>query len=352
MWNDNAEFHAQKWFENLPEEARFTPAAKTIARTIQAVARQHAYHPVRDYLGGLRWDGNARLERWLTTYLKAQDTPYTRAVGARWLISAVARVYKPGCQADYMLVLEGKQGRQKSKALRSLCPDVTWFTDYIPNHANKDAAMQCKGAWIIEDAELRATKTSQQDASKSFQTRRVDKFRPPYGRYTIQSPRHCVMAGTVNPPSDGRYLKDSTGNRRYWPVAVADNIDVENLERDRNQLWAEAVKRFREGMPWWLETAELEAMAEAEQAKRVAINDLHDEVISWLEALPLTGKNLPNQSDVSVTECLNGIFGQERHHSRSDEIKVANILKNNGYRRYRPNREGIPRTPRYRKCGS
>jgi predicted P-loop ATPase len=247
-----------------------------------------------------------------------------------------------------MLVLEGAQGRQKSTALRCLCPDETWFTDYMPNHASKDAAMQCKGAWIIEDAELKATKASRREASKSFQTRRVDKFRLPYGRYTIQSPRHCVIAGTVNPPSDGRYLKDTTGNRRYWPVAVADNIDTDRLVQDRDQLWAEAVKCYRDKMPWHLETPELEALAEAEQAKRVAINDLHGEMIDWLNSLAVEG-TLPNQSDVSVTECLNGIFPDGREHRKSDVDKVAAILKSLGFKRYRPNQKGMPRTPRYRK---
>ena len=353
-WDGNCEYHARVWFECLPHVVRFSPATEVIGSSVEAVARLNRFHSVRDYFNSLHWDGTPRLERWLIIYLKAEDTPYVRAVGPRWIISAVARTFQPGCKADYELVLEGKQGRQKSLALAALCSNPDWFTDHMPAHGSKDAAMQIKGKLIIEDSELAAMSKSKRSASKAFLTRTTDRFRPPYTRHVIEQPRHCIMAGTVNPSAitGGRYLADETGNRRYWPVPVADDIDIEAIKRDRDQLWAEAVKLYRDGHAWWLETDELEALATVEQAKRMAVNDMHDVVIKWLEALEDTNKypldRLPNKDDVSTIDCLNAIYGDGRPHSHANQMKVANIFKHCGYEWYRPHKAGQPRTPRYR----
>jgi predicted P-loop ATPase len=330
-WEDTAEFHARIWFESLPEWVVFSPSRSTIGTTVQAIARKHTFHPVRDYLNSLTFDGEPRS---LTTYLNVPSTAYSEAVCKRWMVSAVTRVFEPGCQADYELVLEGPQGIGKSKALRTLAIHDDWYVGSMPNYQTKDAPMQLKGAWIVEDAELKATTSSHREASKQFMTIGKDKFRPPYGRYVIRQNRHCVMAGTANPPPDGRYLKDTTGNRRYWPLRCMGQINLVALEQDRAQLWAEAVVAYRAGHPRYLETPELEALATAEQAKRLMINDLHDEVLAWISSLPKTGE-LPNQSDVSVSEALAAIVGGKSH-TRSDQMKVAKVFDTLGYQRYRP----------------
>jgi putative DNA primase/helicase len=234
-------------------------------------------HPVRDYLGALAWDGVARIETWACRYLGAEDTAFNRNVGALWLISAVARIFRPGVKAD-MLVLEGPQGARKSTALKILAGE-NWFTDELPDLGSKDAAMHMQGVWIIEIAELDAIGKAEVSRIKAFLTRTTDRFRPPYGRYTIEVPRQCVFAGTVNPDT---YLRDETGNnRRFWPVRCV-TIDIDALARDRDQLWAEAVARFRADAIWWLDTPEVVAAASAEQDKRYQADVWGDLIDHWI----------------------------------------------------------------------
>jgi predicted P-loop ATPase len=200
---------------------------------------------------------------------------------------------------------------------------------------SKDAAMEVAGVWLIEISELDALTKSTNSAIKSFVTRRCDRFRPPYGKH-VEERHRCVFAGTINPSSG--YLKDPTGARRFWPVACG-IIDLDSLRRDRDQLWAEAVARFRAAAPWHLETPELEAMATAEQEARYQFDPWMEPVIAWL-----VGRN-----DVSVTEILLGAIGiPQESWSQTAQNRVADILMKIGFRRYRPGKSGHARTPRYR----
>ncbi|AMN47195.1 hypothetical protein ACG33_08825 [Steroidobacter denitrificans] len=170
-----------------------------------------SFHPIRDYLKRLEWDGKPRLDDWLTTYLQAKGAPeaYLRAVGAKWMIAAIARVIEPGCQADYALVLEGGQGKKKSSALRALAGDEH-FSDSLPGDlSSKDAADHIRGKWIIELPELAQFRKSEIETVKAFITRRVERFRPAFGRFEIEYPRQCVFAGTTN---EDQYLIDDTGD--------------------------------------------------------------------------------------------------------------------------------------------
>jgi putative DNA primase/helicase len=221
---------------------------KTPVRTaLGAVIRDHTFHPVRDYLDGLVWDRTPRLDSWLTYYLGVEPIEnYTGQAGRLWLISAVARIYKPGCLAKYVLILEGKQDLGKSTALAILGGD--WFTDDMASLGSKDSQLQTGNAWIIELAELDSTRHADINQIKAFISRRIDSFRPPYGEHLIEQPRQCVLAGTVNPA--GPYLHDETGAIRFWPV-TATNIDLAALRDARDQLWAEAVSRYKAGERWW-----------------------------------------------------------------------------------------------------
>ena len=211
------------------------------------------------------------------TYLGAEDTPLNRAFGSRWMISAVARIMQPGAKVDHMLILEGPQGAKKSSALKVLA-GAEWFTDELAEIGSKDAAQQMRGIWIIEIAELDAIGRAEVSRIKAFLTRTTDRYRPPYERYVVEVPRQCVFAGSVNPDT---YLRDETGNRRFWPVRCG-RIDLDALRRDRDQLWAEAVARYREGAIWWLDEPELIAEVKAEQDQRYHADAWDSRIDRWL----------------------------------------------------------------------
>jgi putative DNA primase/helicase len=209
-WTDYDDSRATEWLQRH-EVLVTTPVT---AEAVQTVAKENRFHPVRDYLNGLEWDQTSRLDNWLSGYLGVDPTPFTKAVGARWMISAVARIFKPGCQADYTLLLEGPQGIQKSTALQTLA-GADWFTDHISDLGGKDSRIELHGKWVIEFSELASVRRGELERVKAFLTARVDHFRQPYGRRSEAVPRSCVFAASVN---DTTPFTDPTGNRRFWPV--------------------------------------------------------------------------------------------------------------------------------------
>jgi predicted P-loop ATPase len=317
-------------------------------QAVEVVARDRVFHPVREYLDALTWDGTPRLDAWLLRYLGAEDNAYHRAVGPRWLISAVARIYVPGCKADCALILEGPQGIRKSSALMALA--APWFTDRLSDLASKDAAMETRGVWIIEIAELDTMGRAEVSTVKAFMSRTQDRFRPPYGKRLVDLPRQCVFAGSVNP--EGGYLKDPTGGRRFWPVVCA-TIDLEALQRDRDQLWAEARDRFRRGEPWWLDSQALDALAAEEQADRYQ-GDAWDEPIQaylenetdWLEngygeRKPFRRPRPTPLHDVSVAEVMERALGIEKARwTQADQNRVVRSLVSMGFKLCRARKGG------------
>jgi predicted P-loop ATPase len=291
-------------------------------RAAVTVAREHPYHPVRDYLGGLKWDGVSRIDDWLIIYLGVDPSDYVRAVGACWLISAVARIYEPGVKADCALILEGGQGKGKSTALGILGGE--FYSDDIAELGTKDASLGAAGVWIVELAELEAMTKSDVSKIKSFISRQVDRFRPPYGRHYIRVPRQCIFAGSVNL---NRYLKDETGGRRFWPVKCGDKLDLDSLRRDRNQIWAEAVARYRASAHWWLEDDEVIAAAAEEQDDRYQTDP-------WE---PLVAEMLPNETEVTTADVLlKAIQKLPGQWTRADETRVGIILNRLGWEIHRP----------------
>lgn len=272
-WSDEDDVRSAAWMQRQG----IMVSKEITGQAIQTVARVFPFHPIREYLNGLVWDGVPRINDWLTLYLSVDSSDYTRAIGAKWLIGAVARVFKPGCKNDTCLVLEGPQGAMKSTALRTLA--VPWFTDEISDLGTKDSAMQVRGVWIIELAELDAMSRSEASRTKAFMSRSTDRFRPPYGRHLIEVPRESVFAGTVN---HDIYLKDETGGRRFWP-AKCGTIRIEDLRRDRDQLWAEAVVRFRAGDIWWIDSAEMNSTAAAEQQQRYDEDAWQALIEDWIQ---------------------------------------------------------------------
>jgi predicted P-loop ATPase len=296
----------------------FPLASKTtVADAVGVIVRESVIHPVRHWLDALAWDGFARLDRWLTDYLGAADTEFVRHAGACWLVSAVARVMRPGCKADGVLILEGQQGIGKSTALRVLAGD--WFGDALPPMTSKDASSYLRGAWIIELSELSAMSRADVEAIKAFLSRSEERFRPAYGRYEITVPRQCVFAGTTNQSS---YLQDATGNRRFWPVTVG-NIDLKRLEADRDQLLAEAVAAFRGGRAWWL-PPEVETIARVEQAERVA----EDAWTAYI-ARYIAGKDAVAVSEVATQ----GIGLKIENVGRAEQNRISGVLRLAGFER-------------------
>lgn len=230
---------------------------------IREACWRNRFHPVRDYLDGLAWDGVERIDEWLITYGGAPDTPLIRAYGRLFLIAAVRRVRQPGCKFDEMLVLEGIEGVNKSTAMRVMAGDE-WFSDDAPfGAAARDVIERIRGRWIVECAELDAMRKSEVTAVKRFLSSQADASTMKYERETTKARRQCVFVGTTN---EAAYLLSSTGNRRFWPVPVK-GFDIDCLARDRDQLWAEAAYWEAKGASTRL-PKELYASGHEEQEKR------------------------------------------------------------------------------------
>lgn len=251
---------AATWLER---EYKVRLGASTVAQAIAVAARQQSYHPVREYLEGLVWDGTPRLGSWLHDHLGVAVSAYASNVGTWWAVSAVARIFKPGCKADHVLIFEGDQGLCKSGALGVL--GGAWFTDELPDLSDKDARQQLRGVWIVEMPELSTLGRSGIAVAKKFFAQSVDRYRPSYGTKARDYPRQCIFAGSVN---EYEYLQDPTGNRRFWPVRVTRRCDLAALRLVRDQLWAEAVHLYGEGHVWWPATEAEEAACSAEQEER------------------------------------------------------------------------------------
>lgn len=302
-----------------------------IHQAADAVASRHAFDPVRDHLDGLKWDGTERLDEWIPRYLGAEDTALHRAIGACWLISAVARCYRPGCQADHVPVLEGAQGAGKSSAIRILAGDPSWFCDRLPDvRRGKDAAEILQGPWIVEVAELDAMGKADAAAIKAFFTSPSDRYRPPYARRSITRPRRCVFVATTN---ERTYLRDSTGGRRFWPVAVATEhgIDLPGLRAVRDQLLAEARERFEAGEAWHLTDPDLVAEVARAQEDRYQADEWESVAREYLD---LTLAKQPDPR-VTVGEVLKSAGLPESQWSRRDQMRMSEVLARLGWERVR-----------------
>ena len=252
---------------------------------VNVVAKQHAFHPVREYLDRCEWDGVPRVETLLVDYLGAEDSAYTRAVTRKTLVAAVARIYRPGCKFDYMLTLRGRQGLGKSALIAKL--GGQWFSDSFTTLQGKDAYEQVLGVWIMEVGELAGMRKAEAETIKLYISKQVDRFRPAYGRRTQEFPRQCIFIGTTN---EHTFLRDVTGNRRFWVVDTPDAPAVDmwdDLTPEKVALiWGEAVEMFRRGEKLYL-PKDLERVAREVQETYEEENPREGIVVAYLDrALP------------------------------------------------------------------
>lgn len=274
-----------------------------IREALIAVAAERSYHPIKEYLNSLpAWDGIERLNTLLIDYLGAEDNEYSRAVIRKTLVAAVARIYEPGTKFDSVLILNGPQGIGKSTFFARL--GTRWFSDSltINDMRDKAAAEKLQGYWLLELGELAGIKKTDVETVKSFVTRTDDKYRASYGVNVESHPRQCVIVGTTN--SEGGFLRDITGNRRFWPVRVSGNGVKKAWElQEVDQIWAEALYVYKNGEDLFLKGDEAQ-IAVSEQADAMETDDREGLVREYLE------KRLPvNWNSMSLYERRNFLSG-------------------------------------------
>lgn len=353
-WTDIDDSFAAVW---LAEVKKIDVTSSLVAEAVQMVASRNAVHPVRDWLMTLKWDEQPRLHDWLQHYLGAgrylhdelrpHAGQYFSVVGTKWLVSAVARIFEPGCQVDHAIILEGVQGLGKSTVLRDLF-GADWFADTPVVIGDKDSYQVLRGKWGIEIAELDSFNKAETTRVKAYISGRVDTYRESYGRRSEDHARQCVFAGTTN---QDEYFRDSTGNRRFWPLTAAHYLRAQMLQ-DREQLWAEAVAIYRRWQHWrategtaqpqaepppawtWWPSREESALIEQHCAFREIQDPWLEVIAAWLENDCIAGERAGTGGDrITTARILGGALKVDK--SRMDEramaTRVGRCMRQLGY---------------------
>lgn len=334
-WTDANTTRLQSWFSDA---YALDLGTGTVLEAVQVVAERHTFHPVREWIQSLRWDGKRRVSGWLTDIMGCEDTPYTRECGLSFFVSAVARVMVPGCKVDTTVILEGEQGTFKSSVIRALAGDE-WFLEMsISDVASKDAMQILRRKWIGEMPEIDGLSRSEWSHVKSYFSRVVDTYRPSYGKGSRDFPRQTVFVGSTNRTD---YLGDDTGARRFYPVRCrAGNVALA-LEL-REQLWAEALTMYESGVKWHVTDPALLEEFKAEQAARYRPHPWEETIASWLERpvdIPLGKKR--SEIGVTTADVLEGALRIEiGRRTLADANNVASCLRRLGWRQGPQTRRG------------
>lgn len=316
----------KRWFSHT---YRFEPASGIIHEVVQAISNDNKFHPVRDYLDGLRWDGVERLGSWLKDAIGAEaPEPYLSDVSRKLLIALVARIYEPGCKFDQVVILEGGQGVGKSTLLRQLIGDE-WFSDEHLVVSDKDAVVNMQGVWCFELGELSSFHRAEINQLKAFLSRTADKIRLPYGRRTEVLHRQCVFVGTTNL---SEYLQDETGNRRFWPVKVG-RYDFKWIKENRDQLFAEAKFHHQLGEVLYLEDRQTIDQAINMQRSKLTHDSWSER---WADFVRTEMQKAPNERFNLDEFSMSDLFETGRPFAdQKDDIgsqrRVGRVLRISGY---------------------
>lgn len=317
----------------LAKKYNFSTNRNNIDDALLDISMNSKYHPIKEYLERLQWDGTSRLNGWLHRICGAEDNDYSSAVGRKMFVAAVKRIYEPGCYYAQLVVLEGRQRMFKSRLVKEIGQE--WYASiHLKTNDTKTIVEEMRGKWILEIEELAGFSKQDTEYMKAFVSRQSDRVRLSYGRKADDFPRQSIMIATMNPESgENRYLVDHTGNVRYWPIKCFDDekIKIDEFKECRDQLFAEAVALYRKGESLWLIGKDEEGLAEVEQEKRLSSDPWSPIVIKWLEDKMIV-PNIELTTEQVAKDCLAISF--ERINSGHTR-RIGRILHEAGWVRHR-----------------
>jgi len=311
---DSLEFEISVWLASVYK--LFVSPAQ-VHTVLIAHAFRNGFDPLKEYLTEVEWDGEARIETALTDFLSVEDTPLNRQLSRLFFIGAAARGLEPACKLDTVLNLVGLKGLGKSKSLAALCPNPRWFSDTQIDLNSKDRFQDIQGVWLHEFSELDSMSRAGMARVKGFVTSQWDRYRPSYGRNSVNRPRRTVFVGSTN---ERMFLSDDAGNRRFWPVVVGE-CRWRQLEDLRDQLWAEAVVAVRAGVEWYLSPEYAQQLTVVSEDFR-PVDSWEERIVGWLRREP---------KPFRVTDMLLDILGKDARIARADENRAGKVLVRLGF---------------------
>jgi len=337
-WGDADDIHLTLRFQREKSMPRMS--RDTVTQAVIEIAHRHNRNCAKDFLESLEWDGEERIDDFFTDHFGAPGSEYVKAAAKNFWLSLVARVYRPGCQSDHMIVLEGAQGIGKSSALRIVGGD--WFCEQHESVTKKDFYENLQGKLLVEISEMDSFNRSEVTKVKQVITTVSDRYRESYGRKSIDHPRQCIFAGTTNSDS---WNRDESGARRFWPIACKGQIDTEAIRKNREQYFAEAVHRFNAGESWHVmpieETRNEQEARYVEPAWCEPIQFYIENVSVWDVDHWKSTPRAESLTELSAAEVLkDALHMPEAAWTKSNEMRVGEALRFMGWTKKDKRHEG------------
>jgi len=322
-WSDQNDDKALVWLQETFE--LHNAKIEDVRRAVAVVSHENQSNCLQEWLSSLKWDNQPRLSHLLSTGFGAEISEYHSRVGECWLISMVARAMKPGCKVDTLPVFEGEQGTYKSSGLRILGGEL--FTECHEQITSKDFYSVLAGRWLVEISEMHSFSKAEVERIKGIISNQKDRYRLPYDKHASDHPRQCVFAGTTNRDD---WHNDDTGGRRFWPVACGE-VNLQWLQENRDQLFAEAVVRYQNGESWW----------------DVPTDDHRQKIDARRQEDPWTSAVLTYMEDnapCSMTDILRyGVEKPTETQTSGDQRRCGAILRQHCYENFFDNSDGKKR---------